>query len=620
MGKSETSSELLSNIIIYMKYAKYNPELGRRETWGEIVDRNKQMYLDKFPDISDDIEEAYKFVYRKEVLPSMRSLQFGGKPIELNPARLYNCSYMPMDHTDAFSEVMFLLLSGCGVGYSVQRHHVALLPEIRKPLKKRRFLVGDSIEGWSDAVKTLIRSYTEGRKSAPVFDFSDIRPKGSVLKTSGGRAPGPEPLKRCLYNIQLVLDRKRDGEKLSPLEVHDINCYIAHAVVSGGIRRSAMISLFSFEDNEMLTCKMGNEFDSNPQRTMANNSVVLLHHLVTRSDFDYIWDVIKASGRGEPGIFFSHNCEWGINPCAEISMPNNTFCNLTAINLSSVTNQDKLNKLAKAASLIGTLQTTFNEFHYLREVWNDSVKKEALIGVSLSGIATGGISSLDLTEAAKIVVDTNKEYASKLGVNTAARCTCVKPDGTAQFVLGTSSGVHAWAADYYIVRLRLSKTEPLYEYCLKNIPDLVEDDFYTPESQAVVSLPQKAPDNSITKREPAIDLLNRVLHVANTWINTGHNNGHNRNNVSTTVTIKDDEWDLVADWMWKNRHSYTALSVLPFSNVDYKQLPFEEISQEQYYTLLNKVRDLDFTKISEGADNTTLKENVACSGNSCEMI
>jgi len=312
-------SKLLSDITTFMKYSKYVPEKKRRETWNELVDRNKQMHVEKFPHLVEEIEAAYKFVYDKKILPSMRSLQFAGKPIGINNARLYNCCFLPIDHADAFSEVMFLLLSGTGVGYSVQRQHVEKLPEINKPVKTRRYLVGDSIEGWADAVKVLIAAYMKG-KPLPLYDFRDIRQKGALLLTSGGKAPGPEPLKDALHNIQKILDRKENGEQLSSIEVHDILCFIADAVLSGGIRRSAMISLFDLDDDDMLTCKFGNWWETNPQRGRANNSAVILRHKIEKEVFLDLWKKIERSGSGEPGFFFTNDASWGLNPCAEISL------------------------------------------------------------------------------------------------------------------------------------------------------------------------------------------------------------------------------------------------------------------------------------------------------------
>src|SRR6266850_1818546 len=280
----ELASQILSDVIVFSKYARHIKELNRRETWEEVVARNKGMHLNKFPQLKSEIEKAYEFVLRKDILPSMRSMQFGGKAIELNNARLYNCSYLPVDDWEAFHEIMFLLLSGCGVGYSVQKHHVERLQEITKPTKNKRFVIQDSIIGWADSIKALMKAYFQGR-AKPEFDFSDIRPKGARLKTSGGIAPGPEPLKDCLYRIDKILAPKQNGDKLTTLEVHDICCFIADCVLAGGIRRAAMISLFSLDDDNLLTSKFGEWYELNIQRARANNSTVLLRHRITEDTF-----------------------------------------------------------------------------------------------------------------------------------------------------------------------------------------------------------------------------------------------------------------------------------------------------------------------------------------------
>jgi ribonucleoside-diphosphate reductase alpha chain len=312
----ELSQRILSDITVFMKYAKYIPEKQRRETWSELVDRNKEMHLKKFPELSDEIENAYKLVYDKKILPSMRSMQFAGKPIELNPTRIYNCAYLPVDDWRAFSEIMFLLLGGTGIGFSVQHHHVEKLPEIVKPKqdRTRRWLIADNIEGWADAIKTLMKSYFYGG-SKIVFDFGDIRPKGVRLITSGGKAPGPQPLKECLIKIEGILESKNNGDKLRPIEVHDIICHIADSVLAGGIRRAALISLFSANDDEMISCKSGNWWELNSQRGRANNSAVLLRHKVTEEFFFDLWKRIELSNAGEPGIYLTNDKDWGTNPC-----------------------------------------------------------------------------------------------------------------------------------------------------------------------------------------------------------------------------------------------------------------------------------------------------------------
>ena len=424
----ELATRILSDIVVHNKYSRFIPEQNRREVWHEIVTRNKNMHLKKYPKLKKDIESAYQYVYDRKILPSMRSLQFAGKPIEINPTRLYNCSFLPIDHPDAFAEVMFLLLSGAGVGYSVQRHHTDNLPEIKKSKKTRRYLVADSIEGWADAVKVLCAAYFMG-KSLPDFDFSDIRPKGAMLITSGGKAPGAEPLKDCLHNIQKIFDRKEDDDKLSSIEVHDICCYIADAVLSGGIRRSAMISLFDVDDEEMLSSKIFEDLDKNPHRHRANNSAVIVRHKIDKQTFADLWKKIELSRSGEPGIFFTNDKDWGLNPCAEISLRPFQFCNLTTINASDIEDQQDLNDRARAASLIGTLQAGYTNFHYLRDVWKKTTEKEALIGVSMTGIASGTVLNLNLATAAAIVKEENERVALLLGINKAARCTTVKPEG-----------------------------------------------------------------------------------------------------------------------------------------------------------------------------------------------
>lgn len=619
MSKMELPVKILSDITVFMKYAKFNAAKNRRENWSELVDRNKEMHLQKFPQLKDEIENAYQFVYDKKILPSMRSLQFAGKPIAINNARLYNCCFLPVDHTDAFSEVMFLLLSGTGVGYSVQRHHVEQLPEINKPTKSRRYLVGDSIEGWADAIKVMIAAYMKN-KAMPIYDFSDVRPKGALLLTSGGKAPGPEPLKDCLHNVQKILDRKQNGEKLTTLEVHDILCYIADAVLAGGIRRSAMISLFNIDDDDMLTCKFGNWWETNPQRGRANNSAVVVRSKVEEEVFLDLWKKIEASGSGEPGFFFTNDKDWGMNPCAEISLRPFQFCNLTTIHAGDVESQEDLNARARAAAFIGTLQASYTNFHYLRDVWKRTTEKEALIGVSMTGIASGSVLKLDLKEASTIVKEENARIASLIGTNPAARCTTVKPEGTSSLVLGTSSGIHAWHNDFYIRRIRVGKNESIYNYLVLNHPELVKDEFFKPNIQAVIEVPQKAPEGAVTRQESALDLLKRVSKVWKEWVKPGHRKGTNKNNVSVTVSIKPDEWQEVGEWMWANRDSFTALSVLPYSDHTYIQAPFEDITEEQYNEMVKTLHNINLDDVVEFEDVTNLQGEAACVGGACEIV
>ena len=552
----------------------------------------------------------------------MRSLQFSGKPIEISPNRLYNCSYLPIDHVDSFSESMFLLLSGCGVGYSVQKHHVSKLTHVTKPFDKRtrRFVIGDSIEGWSDAVKVLIKSYLGPKRSSKVkFDYSDIRPKGARLVTSGGKAPGPQPLKECLLKIKGILDAKDDGTMLTTLEVHDIVCHIADAVLAGGIRRAALISLFSAYDEEMISCKSGSWWENNPQRGRANNSAVLIRHKITKKFFMDLWKRIELSGSGEPGIYFNHDKDWGTNPCCEIALRPFQFCNLCEVNVSNVEGQDDFNSRVKAAAFIGTLQAGYTEFHYLREIWQETTEKDALIGVSMTGIGSAAVLQQDMQEGANIVKAENARVSKLIGINRAARTTCVKPAGTTSLVLGTSSGIHAWHNDYYIRRLRVGKNEAIYKYLIQNHPELVEDEYFRPHDTAVIEIPQSAPKGSILRTESAFDLLERVKRVATEWVAPGHRTGSNTHNVSATISLKKEDWDKAGEWMWKNRDCYNGLSVLPYDGGTYTQAPFEDITKKKFEELVKLLQDVNLENVIEETDETDLSGELACAGGSCEI-
>lgn len=618
----DISQKILSNITVYMKYAKFIPELNRRETWEELVTRNKEMHQKKYPQIKEEIENVYQMVYDKKILPSMRSLQFGGKPIEISPNRVYNCAYLPIDHQDAFSETMFLLLGGTGVGFSVQKHHVDKLPEIKKPNpnRTRRYLIGDSIEGWADAIKVLVESYFGIKSSTPIFDFSDIRQKGALLVTSGGKAPGPQPLKDCIHNITKVFESKNDREKLTPIETHDIVCHIADAVLAGGIRRAALISLFSADDEEMISCKSGNWWEQNPQRGRANNSAVLLRHKITKEYFMSLWKRIELSGAGEPGIYLSNDKDWGTNPCCEIGLRPYQFCNLCEVNASDIESQEDFEQRVKGAAFIGTLQAGYTDFHYLRDVWKRTTEKDALIGVGMTGIGSGVILGYDMEAAAQSVKDENERVANLIGINVAARTTTVKPSGTSSLVLGTSSGIHAWHNDYYLRRIRVGKNEAIYSYLAINHPELVEDEFFRPHDTAVITIPQKAPEGSILRYESVFEMLERVKKVSKEWVRSGHRTGQNTHNVSATISVKEDEWELVGEWMWKNRKFYNGLSVLPYSNHNYTQAPFEDCNKEDFERLLKSLTNVDLTKVIELQDNTNLSGEAACAGGACEIV
>ncbi len=615
----DLSQKILSDITVFGKYARFNHELGRRETWNEIVDRNKGMHIKRYPQLKDKIEEVYeRSVYPKKVLPSMRSLQFAGKAIERNPSRIYNCAYLPIEDTRAFSEIMFLLLGGTGVGYSVQFRHIDKLPSVVGPKNSsRRFIISDDIEGWSDSVRVLVEAYFNG-KPQPIFDFDNIRPKGTELVISGGKAPGPEPLKSCLARVETIL-REAVGRKLRPIEAHDIACHLADAVLAGGIRRAAMISLFSKNDDEMIGAKSGNWWEDNPQRGRANNSVVLLRSTTTKEEFQSLWNRVKASGAGEPGFYWTNNPDWGTNPCCEIALRPYQFCNLTEINTSDIVDQDDFNSRARDAAFLGTLQAGYTQFHYLRSIWQKTTEEDALLGVGMTGIASGAIEYLNEQEAANVATDTNLIIAAIIGVNPAARTTTVKPSGTSSLVVGSSSGIHGWHAPYYLRRLRFGKDETIYKYLKRVIPKLVEDEYFRPESQAVVGIPQKAPSTAVFRSESALSLLERTARYNKGWVRQGHRNGENANNVSVTVSIKEHEWDEVGEWMWDNRDGYNGISVLPYDGGTYKQTPFEDITEEEYNNLSKFLKEIDLSKATETEDNTDLAGEAACAGGACEV-
>ena len=614
----DVSQKILSDITVFNKYAKFVPEINRRENWEEIVDRNMAMHIRKYPQMKEEIKSAYKYVYNRQVLPSMRSLQFGGRPIELSNNRMFNCAYSPANHPAIFSETMFNLLGGSGVGFSVQNRHVSQLPTVVGPTnKQRRFLIGDSIEGWADAVKVLIKAYTLG-KSDPQFDFRDIRHKGARLVTSGGKAPGPDPLRICLDKLRSVLN-DAIGRKLKPLEVHDMICHIADAVLSGGIRRAALISLFDKDDLDMLSCKSGEWWELNPQRGRANNSVVLKRDETTREEWDAVWQKVEDSGSGEPGVFWTNDYNMGSNPCCEIALNPNQYCNLVEVNVSDVVTQEELNARVLAGTLIGTLQAGYTDFHYLRNAWKEQTEKEALLGVSMTGIASGGVLALDLQEAAKLTVEENKRVANLIGINSSARITTVKPAGTTSLVVGSSSGIHAWHNDYYVRRMRVGKNEPLYQYMIDNVPELIEDCKFKPHLEAVMSFPQKAPEGAMLRTESYKDLLERVRRWNLEWIVPGHNSGDNKHNVSCTISLKPDEFKECGNWMWDNRADYTGISVLPYNNGTYVQAPFEDCTKEKFEEMFKFLKDVDLTKVVEFDDNTEAKDNIACAGGACTV-
>lgn len=673
----DLSSRVISDIVVHTKYARYQEDLQRRRTWQECVKENEDMHIRRYPHLEAEIRENFKYVYNKEVLTSMRSMQYGGLPIELSPNRVYNCAFAHVDDKSIFSEFMFLLMGGSGVGYSVQGKHVAKLPPVQAPDGYQRFLISDSVEGWADAVRTLSRAYFQG-KFRPIFDDRDIRPKGARIKKAGGKAPGSRKLMEALANVEKVFVQAV-GRGLTELESHDIACYVADCIVSGGVRDSAMISLFSPDNMDMITCKGSYKahihqevaeledgkmrcivkipqyenvmncnlyngkdnitldlpkwaydglkengvlpfFIVHPQRARANNSMLIERGTVTKEEFFKLWKRVEDSGAGEPGIYWTNNSEQGTNPCAEIGLNSNQFCNLTTINGARVEGQDDYNKKARVAAFIGTLQAGYSDFHYLRPIWRETTEKEALLGVSITNIAYNKLEKLEKDTAAKHAVAENVRVAKLIGINAAARVTCIKPEGSSTLALGTyGSGIHGIHDPFFIRNVRIKKADAIYEYLLSKIPDLVEDDEQAPDLKAVVSIPVKAPEGVIMRHETPIDLLERVKDYSINWVQAGHVSGENTHNVSATISIKQDEWEEVGEWMWENKDIYNGLACLPYDGGIYRQAPLQTITEEEYEEKVKLLEEIDLSQVIEEDDNTDLVNELACFSGTCEI-
>lgn len=576
------------------------------------------MHLEKFPKLSRDIIKAYKQVHDLKVMPSMRSLQFGGEAIMKNNSRIYNCSFVHIKYTRVFAEVLYLLLCGAGVGFSVQKHHINQLPGLRKPKRENVHMIHDSIEGWADAVDALMNAYFYGG-IRPLFDYSQISEKGTYLQTTGSKAPGPEPLRIALNLVEAKLI-KSVGRKLQTLEIHDIICILADCVLAGGIRRAALISLFDKDDQDMLSCKHGEWWNKSPYRARANNSAMLLRTETTFEQYTAVFDACIQSNAGEPGFIWTDDLEMGKNPCAEIALHSHQFCNLTTTNMTGIKNEKDFMNRIYASALLGTLQASYTDFPYLGEKWKQVTEEEALLGCSFTGIADApGMTAEQLQKAAALVLEVNEKYSKLIGINAAARTTAIKPEGTASCVLGSASGIHARHAEYYLRRVRLNKEESLAKYLKMVVPDLVEDDLFSARD-IVMTFPQESPKGSIIRdAESASTLLDRVLFYNKNWVIPGHRSGNDRHNVSVTINYKPEEVDLLKQRMWDHRGEYSGISLLPFDGGNYQQAPFETCDESKFHSVNKLVKDIDLTKVLEVDDQTNMAEQLACAGGVCEI-
>jgi ribonucleoside-triphosphate reductase len=661
-SRLEPDNNIISDYIVRTRYSRYIETEHRRESFSESINRVKLMHLERYPQITKELEWAFDKVLAKEVLPSMRSVQFGGPAMTANHAKGYNCSFSVCNRPRFFAEAFWLLLSGTGTGFSVQYQHVDSLPEVKFIDTKdvKHIVIPDTIKGWADAANELIRSYMGTRRHVE-FAYNQIRSQGSPLKLSGGKAPGHLPLKTSLENVRGVLNDAQ-GRQLKPIECFDIMCMLADAVYSGGIREAAMICLFSLDDGEMMNSKTGNWHMTHPWRARSNNSVVLKLGDVKKRQYDRIFKATKQWG--EPGFYFTNDEDTGANPCVEIGLnpkltitpelkmeltkwasntsrkipklrPKQTFwgwqmCNLSEVNASTVKNEDDLYERTRAAAIIGTAQAGYTDFPYLGWVSEAICRRESLLGVSMTGIMDRPDIALDpeiQRNAAQIAVETNIEIAQKIGINSAARVTCVKPSGTASIVLGAvGSGIHAHHAKRYFRRVRANPDCPIYKYFKKHNPHMCSS---INDRKDLITFPIKAPDSAITRRDlNAITFLEHVLSTQQNWVEPGTTKPNSspgvHHNVSNTVTVKYDEWDSVREFIWAHRKYFCGISMLSDTgDKEYENAPREEVKSDadeaKWQSLIKQCVQIDWNKFNEDDDNTSLMSEKACAGGSCEI-
>lgn len=607
------SIKALQEYTYVSKYARYNADKKRRETWDESCERVFDMHIEKYPEIREELEWAFQQVRERRVLGSQRALQFGGIGIKRNHARLYNCTVSFCDRLRFFQECFWLLLCGSGTGFSVQKHHIAKLPSFSQPrlaqadgapsLPHKTYVIPDSIEGWADALGVLLSSYFEDpvfpeyANCVVDFDYSQIRKEGSPLSSSSGKAPGPEPLRRSLEVIRRLLDERIDeGQtRLRPIDAYDVVMHASDAVLSGGVRRSATICIFSYDDNEMIHAKTGNWFRENPQRGRSNNSALLLRDGTSKEEFFKLINSVRQWG--EPGFYWSDSTEQLPNPCVEIGMwpvdidtlkSGWQFCNLCEINGKKCRTEEDFAIAARAAAIIGTAQAGYTSFPYLGETTEKIVRREALLGVSITGMMENPDVLFDgdlQRKMAQLIKDVNEVVADKIGINVAARCTCIKPAGTTSCILGTSSGIHPHHAKRYFRRVQANKMEAPFQYFSRINPLAVEDSVWSANKKdAVITFCVEVESGAKTKNQiDAVDLLEYVMKTQQNWVMTGKR--VNRctqpwltHNVSNTITVREDEWDEVAEFIYNNREYFAGISLLPASgDKDYPQAPFTTV-------------------------------------------
>jgi len=599
---------LLADIAFIRTYAALKPD-GTKETWDEVCTRYEGHLVKRYPSEANHIRECVDFVRRKQVVPSMRMFQFAGEPAEKECLRGYNCSYVSITCVKDLQDILYLSSCGVGCGFSVQRRHIDQLPVVSEWYPDIH-IIKDSREAWADSIGFLMQN--PGIK----FNYSDIRPAGAVLST-GGVASGSEPLRECHERIRGVL-MCAVGRKLRPIEVHSIVCSIGHCIVAGGVRRSAMISLFDKDDEEMLTAKAGAWWEINPHFARANNSAVLHREDTSREQFDTVIEACFDSKAGEPGLFWTNNYDEGTNPCAEIALRSRQLCNLTEVNVAACEMSFDFADAVLAATALGTYQAGFTNFGYIHPDWSENCQKDALLGVSLTGQAQNQniLSKWVLKKATRLMNAENLAVAKRIGINPAARIGTTKPSGTTSTVLDCSSGIHAIHAPFYLRRVRVSKLDPLSAYLTSVMPsDFIEHNPYEP-NDVIVGVPMKM-DGISRNEETSIQLLSRMKHIAKYWIKPSHRYGPNMHNVSLTVSYKESERKRIKEWMWRNRVDYNGISLLPFSGSTYDYAPYEDISEERYNELVSKLPAIDLSKVKFRED--TREATTACEGTLCGL-
>ena len=614
-------------VIAASRYARFLPELKRRETWEETVDRMVNYLKSKNEGLDKEFKEIREAVLNLEIMPSMRLMMSAGEACERDNIAAYNCSYLAINNKRAFSEALYILMNGTGVGFSCERQEISKLPEIPKDISNCDdvIVVGDSKLGWAKSFKKLLSSLWEG--DIPKIDYSNVRPAGARLKTFGGRASGPEPLKR-LFDFVIDSFKNAKGRKLTSLEVHDIICMVGEIVVVGGVRRSALISLSNLTDKRMREAKMGAWYNDFAHRGLANNSVAYTEKPDMETFMDE-WVSLVKSKSGERGIFNrvaaqkqaakwdrrSDALSYGTNPCSEIILRDKQFCNLTEVVVRANDTKDTLKKKVQLATILGTLQSNLTNFQFLSAEWTKNTKEERLLGVSLTGIMDAKITSNPdpkfLEEIRDVARKTNKKYAEMLEIEESTSITCVKPSGTVSQLVDSASGIHARHSAHYIRTIRMDKKDPIYTF-LKEKGVQVEDEQFRPESTAVFSFPMKAPQGAITRTDKtAIEQLENWLVYQRHWC---------EHKPSVTISVKDDEWMEVGAWVWKYFDEISGISFLPHSDHSYVQAPYTDCTKEEY-NKLKKItpNNIDFSELIEEDDMTEGSQTLACVGGACEI-